>query len=346
MTRLGLFLKKAKHWEYWPIWLGSAPVVLFWLWFAMRARKLFFFSAVNPVIETGGVFGESKYGILQRIPKQHIPLTTFIPAGTPSSQIIEQIYENGQAFPLIAKPNIGERGFLIEKLHSEADLHAYFSSTKPDILIQEFIDYPEEVALLHYRIPGSPEGKITSLCVKVPLRVLGDGQSTVRELMQKDLRSQLQLPRFERSFPDLLNRLPAAGELLLLEPIGNHSRGTTFLDGSTWISPAMLQTFDQILEQMPGVQYGRFDMKCQSLEALQEGKGFKILEYNGVAGEPAHVYDPSIPILEKYRIFFQHWKIIFTIYREQRQKGIQAMTFREVRSHWRRYRSYMQQFNS
>jgi hypothetical protein len=60
------------------MWLTNIPVVFIWLWFALKARKLFFFTAVNPAIETGGVLGESKIIILNRIPKEVVPKTIFV----------------------------------------------------------------------------------------------------------------------------------------------------------------------------------------------------------------------------------------------------------------------------
>jgi len=43
-------------------------VVLIFLGFAIRARRLFFFANVNPAIPLGGAFGESKSAILSLLP--------------------------------------------------------------------------------------------------------------------------------------------------------------------------------------------------------------------------------------------------------------------------------------
>jgi len=332
---------KWTNWEYWPIWLANIPTVLIIVWFAMRARKPIFFSAVNPVIETGGMMGESKINILNRIPQKYVPTTLFIPKHTPIETVLNQVSTAQISYPLITKPNVGERGLLVAKIDNETELLAYFKrNTAIDILVQAFVDYPNEVAILYHRFPGAKQGKVTSICVKESMTVRGDGESTVLDLMLASERSSLQVERFQKDFPTLLKAIPNKGEQLLLEPIGNHSRGTKFLDGNAHITPAMHRFFDEVTKDMDGIHYGRFDMKCHAIEDILNER-FKVLEYNGVASEPAHIYDPQIPILQKYKVVYQHWKIIFEIYKVQRKNGVKAMSVREMWQSLQAYNAYM-----
>ena len=116
--------------------LANLPVVLIWLYFAVRARHLFFFTTVNPVIETGGVFGESKINILRRLPKQLLPKTLFLKAGVPVLTVQRRLREQQLEFPLIAKPDVGERGTLVAKLENTAALEAYVRRANFDFLIE------------------------------------------------------------------------------------------------------------------------------------------------------------------------------------------------------------------
>lgn len=322
------------------MWLTNIPVVFIWLWFALKARKLFFFTAVNPAIETGGVLGESKINILNRIPKEVLPKTIFVSKEADFQGILLKMRSLKLKYPIIAKPNVGERGLLVTKIKSEAELHTYFQKNNIDFLIQEFVDLPFEWAVMHHRFPNSNKGKVTSICVKEPLRVEGDGTSNVRTLMGKNPRAILQLERFEKSFSELLNEVPEVGEFVELEPIGNHCRGTKFLNGNHLIDEKLTEVFNQIASKMEGVHYGRFDMKCESEEAVKNGQ-FKVLEYNGIAAEPAHIYDPEYPILKKYQDIYQHWKIIFEIYKVQRNNGEKSMTWAEMRASYSTYSNYM-----
>lgn len=335
------FFLKFWHWEYWPMYVANIPVVLFWWWFALKARQLFFFSAVNPAIETGGVLGESKINILDRIPVAYKPRTVFLAAESRLEIALEKMQQAGLSFPIVAKPNVGERGLLVTILQDADALGRFLEKRLPDLVLQSYVDLPEEVSVLYHRLPGTDHGRVTSICLKEKLSVTGDGQQTIRALMQAKPRARLQLARFEREQPVLLSKVPETGEQVWLEPIGNHSRGTMFLSGNHLINEAVHQTFHQIGREMEGIFYGRFDLKCKSLSSLETGEGIQILEFNGVAGEPAHIYDPAIPIFQKYRDYFRHWKIIYQIYQLQRSRGVEAMSLQEARASWLRYRAYM-----
>lgn len=325
-----VFYIKLTNWEYWPLYIANFPLLLIWLWFALRARKLFFFSAVNPVIETGGMWGESKYNILQRIPEEYLPKTIFIHKEQDFFSVKNKFMSSGLSYPVIAKPDIGERGTLVVKIKDEQSLFDYFNKNKIDFLIQELISYPVELSVMHHRMPGNGAGRVTSVCVKETLKVTGDGISTVAQLMAKKSRAKLQLKRFEKTFPELLEMVPASQQILEVEPIGNHCRGTMFLNGNHYIDKKMTAVFNSLAATMDNIYYGRFDLKCSSVEDLKEGRGFKILEYNGIGAEPAHIYDPSYPLFEKYRDIYRHWKIIYRIYRLQKKKGVKAMSVKEA----------------
>ncbi|MEP6789425.1 MAG: M24 family metallopeptidase, partial [Acidobacteriota bacterium] len=49
---------KLTHWEYWPFGIIQAPLFFYYPWLALKSRSLFFFSASNPGILMGGMFGE------------------------------------------------------------------------------------------------------------------------------------------------------------------------------------------------------------------------------------------------------------------------------------------------
>ena len=325
------FFVKLTNWEYYPMYIANIPTLFFWIYFGIRARALFFFSAVNPVIETGGVLGESKINILNRIPDDAIPRTIFIKKETATlSALLQKIAQKGISFPLIAKPNVGERGFLVQKITNEKELSSYLKKITSDFIIQDFIDFPLEVSVLYYRIPDQPKGTITSICVKKTLSVTGDGVASIEQLMQDYPRARFQLERFKKNSPALLQHILPDGEELELEPIGNHSRGTTFLNGNQYIDAQLESVFDKISAKMEGIHYGRFDIKCKNIDSLKQGKDFKVLEFNGIASEPAHIYDPDYSVIQAYRDIFHHWKIIYQISQIQRQKGIAPMTWKEA----------------
>ena len=326
------------------MYIANIPVVFIWLFFAIRARRLFFFSTVNPVIETGGVLGESKINILRRLPAHTIPTTIYIKKSNSSisfNEVLDLVKKEEVIYPLIVKPNIGERGFMVKKIENREELLQYHETVSFDYLVQDFVDYPMEISVLYYRMPEGGRGDVTSICIKKNLSVTGDGSSTVEDLMQEYPRARFQLDRFRKDTPSVLKKVLAKNETLELEPIGNHSRGTTFLNGNHLIDDQIVTVFDNIGQQMEGIYYGRFDMKCTSIEELKSGNGIKILEFNGIASEPAHIYDPGYKVSKAYSDIYEHWKIIYSISLQQRNKGIKAMSIREAYTSIVDYLSYM-----
>jgi hypothetical protein len=125
-----------------------------------------------------------------------------------------------------------------------------------------------------------------------------------------------------------------------LEALGNHCRGTQFLNANAWITPELETSILSVLAQMPGVHYGRFDLRTASIDELRSGRSFLIMEFNGVGSEPAHIYDPDYPVLQGYRDIWRHWKILYAISLEQKAKGIRSMHWREGLESLRAYFSY------
>ena len=187
------FLIKLSHWEYWPFAIIYAPAFVYWLYLSLKARSLFFFSAANPAIETGGLVGESKIKLLKKLPDKLVPRTIYIPFGQPIEEVYLEIARSGLTYPLIAKPNIGSRGFLVKKLTNQSDLASFLSKQHVDFLLQEFIDHPVELSVLYYRFPNKRKGTISSVTIKKYLMVVGDGKSTVEQLIKRIDRAKLQL---------------------------------------------------------------------------------------------------------------------------------------------------------
>lgn len=334
------FFTRVFHWEYHPWWLANIPVYGFWLWFSARSRHLIFFSNVNPIIPLGGAMGESKWDILKLLPPTVLPKMVPVEAGANMDTVLSELEAAEIEFPLIAKPDIGERGFLVKKIQNKDALREYLSNWPIKFILQEFITMPLEASVLYHIFPGEP-GKfdITSVCLKEFLSVRGDGHSNIRQLMNQNARSAFQLPRFEREFPDLLEKIPLDGESILLEPIGNHARGTKFLNGNGLITPEMRSAFEPICRQISGVQYARFDLKYSSTEALQRGE-FKVMELNGILGEPAHIYDPNHGMLRAYRDLWRHWRLLFRLHKAQKKRGVYPTPLGEALRFARGYFQY------
>jgi len=324
-------------WEYWPAMAFYWPSVFTLPYLALRSGHPCFYTAANPGIFLGGLGLESKYQTILKVPAPLRPKSLLAEPSEPSHRLERRLREARIGYPLIAKPDLGFRGFLVRKIEEPAELRAYLGQYRVPFLLQEFLHFPEEVGVLYYRYPGTATGRITSLTLKEFLHVVGDGRSTVRQLIVARPRSRLQLDRLQQLYNrKFFRRVPAAGERVPLGVIGNHSKGTLFINGNHLIDEALRRTFDRLADQIDGFSYGRFDIKCESLDALRHGRGFKIIEVNGICSEPTHIYDAGrISYWGALRTIQEHFLLIHRIAEAHRARGVGFYPFagmvREVR---------------
>lgn len=337
-TKLPLFWVKVFYYEYWPFWFFFLPMVPYWLYLAMKARSLTYFTAANPGIEHSGVFGESKIDILKKIDPQFLPKTLHFKASEDWLKVLEAIETHGFTFPIIAKPNVGERGSQVEKIDDEAALRKYMEANPVDFLVQQFIGYSLELGVLYYRIPGTEKRGISSIVMKEFLTVTGDGKSSIRQLLQKNERYHLQIKSLEKKLGVKMEEVLPSGQSELLQPIGNHCLGTKFVSGQHLINEQTVEVFHQIASKIEGFNFGRFDLKVSSPEDLMNGKNIKIMELNGVTSEAGHIYDPKFNLLQAYRDVAKTMKVMFEVSQQSRKLGAKVTPagemIRLIRSHF------------
>jgi hypothetical protein len=322
---------KTLHWEYWPMWVVYLPASFYFIYLSIKARSFFFFSSANPSIETGGMFFESKWSIFQLIPQQYYPTTIYVAENTHPSLIAQQLAAAGLSFPLIAKPDRGERGWCVQKLSSMAELEVYIQRVKVPFLLQAYISLPLEFSVFYYRHPASATGQVTSVTLKKLLSVTGNGKDTIGQLLLQNDRSFLQYPRLLQSAAIDIEKVLPNGEETIVVPYGNHVLGAMFLDYNHIINANMHRSFDAISQQIKGFYFGRFDLRCTSIEDLQAGKNISILELNGAGAEPAHIYDPHFSFFKAQKVITQHYDMMYQAAMTNKQKGVPFMTYQAYR---------------
>jgi hypothetical protein len=335
------FFIKLTNKEYWPIWATYFPVIFYYFYLSIRAKSLFFFTATNPGIEIGGMLGESKKLILDKISDKYKPASPFFAKNTSFEEILETLKKLQIDFPIVAKPDVGERGNLVEKLNTPEDLKKHIKKNNIDYIIQPFIDYEEELAIMFWRMPYEEKVKIYSVTRKQFLAFTGDGKHTLRELILASSRAILQYDKLVTRFDKIMDDILPKGKKIELEPIGNHCRGTMFLDGNNLIDNDLEQVISNIAMGMEEIYFGRFDLKCKSIEDLKKGENIAILELNGTGAEPAHIYDPNSNLLTVFKTLLGQWSIMFDIamYNHKVRK-IPFMTIKEIWIEWKKLNAY------
>lgn len=276
----------------------------------------------------GGMLGESKFDVLNLIPDQYKPKTIRIQYPHTPKQVLASLQENGYHFPVIFKPDIGERGFMVKRIFNEADVDQYVNKFQASFLIQELVDLPIECGVFYTRFPEEKNGKVTSLVLKEMLTVTGNGKLTLQELILSKSRAKLQWEVLKDVHTKRLATIIPLGEVVELNVIGNHCLGTKFLNGENHITEKLSQTFDSISKQIQGFYFGRFDLRCASMEDLENGK-IKIMELNGCGAEPAHIYQPGFSLWRALGILFTHWKNMFIISEQNHKRGTPYLSFKE-----------------
>lgn len=328
--RWPLFLIKLFNYEYWTWWAFYLPMLPYWLYLALKTRSLAYFTAANPCMDWGGFFGESKSDILRQIPAEFLPKSRFL-AGTETVETVENaLCEAGLNYPVVVKPDVGERGTKVEKVDNTAELAAQIQAIDAAFIVQEFVQEPLEFGILYSRLPGETRGRVTSVTRKGFLTVTGDGRSTIEELMRQSTRARFQLDTMRERLGSGMGEILPAGETRLLEPIGNHCRGTKFIDDNHLISEELNAVFDRIAGPIDGFHFGRFDLKVRSVEELLAGRTIRILELNGASSEPGHIYDPRHSLREAYRDLARHWAILAEICQRQKARGVRPVPFSEL----------------
>ena len=335
-----LFLHKLFHWEYWPFQVLYIPVYFQWLYFAFRSRSFFYFNACNPSLQNGGFFMESKQSIYDLIPSQYYPQTVLISENTSWENLEIKFKNSPLQFPLIAKPDIGLRGASVKKILNYIELKSYHEKANFDFLLQECIPYENEIGLFYVRYPHEKQGRITGIVAKEFLSIVGDGKSSIATLLAQNPRFAIQLPVLQKEYGSQLDAILPMGESQTLVPIGNHARGAKFLDYSDRITPELTQTFDGICRQIEGFYFGRLDIMFDNWIDLAKGQQFKIVELNGAASEPTHIYDPRHSLFFAWKELIRHQKMMFEISRLNHKKGHSFLSFKKGMEQYRLHQQH------
>jgi len=341
---IGSLVARLKRWEFWPPVVFYIPVAAKYLALAIKYRSFSLPTLANPGMYMGGVIGESKFDTLADLSRAHpeavaeTHLVRFNSVEQQTSQILRLRKENNLQYPLVLKPDVGQRGYGFKVIHSDEDIHPYVACFARDVLVQKYVPGPLEAGIFYYRFPQEREGRIFAITEKVFPVVTGDGRQTLEELIRADSRASLLSGKYLHRFASEKARVLAAGESFRLVEAGNHCQGAIFLDGGRLLSITLARRIDEISQSIPGFFVGRFDVRYSSEEALREGRDFQIIELNGASSEATNIYDPRNSLWNAYRTLFRQWEIVFAIADENRRRGLQTMSVRTILEKFSQYR--------
>src|SRR5213593_856521 len=195
LRQITVAARRWTHWEFWPAWLFYVPVALYYFWLAVRFRSLSLPTAANPGMATGGFVGESKFEILDELhatSPDSVAEAFLLDGWTTTDRLLSLnrlCREQAVALPFILKPDVGQRGNGVRLIKSWPDALDYLREVEGPVLLQRYASGPSEVGVFYFRLPGEARGRIFSITEKLFPKIVGDGVSTIEQLIRSDARA-------------------------------------------------------------------------------------------------------------------------------------------------------------
>ena len=335
------------HLERLPKWLNLIPMVVQWLWLSIRHGSWTLPATANPRITAGGLAGEGKSEYFRAMGRLAIAHTADfavfrnIQARSCLDDAEQCMAEAGLAYPLILKPDIGWCGFGVRIIRSRGELNSYLDAYPlgEDIIFQKFVPYEGEAGIFFARMPGESRGHVAGILLRFFPRVVGDGRSTIAELMSRNARTR-RLGQDGRSEPCCdTSIIPLAGEIVRLSVTGSTRVGGLYQDATPLITPELENAINAIAMDIDQLHVARFDVRYETIGAMLAGHSFKIIEVNGAGSEAVHAWDPRYTLLEAYRIVFEKQRMLFSIGAAMRKRGYRPPSGWQIaKLYWRQAR--------
>ena len=330
------------------------PVVIQSLLMAVRYRSLTLPLIANPAVPLSGMVGVAKSAVFdaagEHARKSILPWTIYrVTADSAQMQLdnlFAQLQAQGLGLPVVGKPNIGCRGAGVKLLQSREEVANYLDEFPVDgeIQFQQLSQWDAEAGVFYVRHPGSARGEVTSLTLKYTPYVVGDGESTLAQLVAADPRAgQLGHLYAERHNADWQRTIPA-NEPYRLVFSASHCRGAVFRDGQEYIDARLVAALDRIFEDIPGFHYGRLDIKFRDLESLQAGTGFEIIEINGASSESINIWDRNARLGQAIKTLLQQYSTLFKLGAANRELGHKTPGLIALLKAWRHESRLVKQY--
>lgn len=329
--------QRLTRWEYWPIYLIYPPVLIYLVYLAYRHKRWCLFTNSNPAIASSGFVFDSKGDILDLLrtdPQQAQKLASYIRLPYRGNDTRHELLENWMkenqlTYPIVLKPDEGERGQGVAIIRSAEQAKTYLQQCCEEVIGQRFISGPE-FGVYYLRFPDQPKGQIISLSQKHQQFITGDGESMIEDLILADDRGAAMFDYYKNKFALQLTDIPTNGEKIALAEIGTHCRGALFTDDRSLITPAMEHSIDALSQSFDGFHIGRYDIRVSSIAEFQAGNGIQVRELNGVTAQPAHIYQPGFPLIGAWKALIHQWQSAVECGRKNLTRGHSPMTLTEL----------------
>ncbi len=321
------------HWETWHHHAKYIPLSPVWIWYCIRSGTPWFFTSSNPTLTFGGFEGEGKKEMYEQLPPGSYPHTIYIEPGILFSDVEQQVKAGGFSYPFIAKPNVGMMGFMVRKINNAEQLKLYHQAIPIEYIIQTLVDFPLEVSAFYYRMPNQQKGILSGLLKKQPTYVVGDGVTALNELIKQNEQVRFKQEEFLSRHESQLQKVFPLGEVFHLSVSSNRSQAGILEGIDSEIDYKLRKLLDDWSHYSGQFYYGRYDIKCASIDSLKEGKDFYILEFNGAGAGIQHIAGNNYSVFTAWKIILHHWKMLYEIARYNAKHGVKYWEFKKGSEH-------------
>lgn len=314
--------EKGKTFEQIPWETQFLPIVI------KHIFRIGYLKNVNPgMSHFSGMIDIPKSEINKHLPKKYLPKTILCTKDQTLLQILRKKKSLKIMYPIICKPNTGERSSGVKFITNDTELAIYKDESEKDFLLQDFCPYTSEFGVAVERKKAT-HFSITSLAEKQTPTIVGDGKNTIKELIKKlKVTKEQQAKILENASATELEKIPEKKEHISIVRTASISLGTKIIDIRDKITPALEKKVSEVLKGYKDFNMGRFDIKANSLEDILKGK-FIIIELNGINGIPMHVYDDKFSLEEKYQEIKAYFNRIHTFaLKNQEEKQLRRAWF-------------------
>lgn len=224
-----------------------------------------------------------------------------VPAGGVARTVEEAIaLAHRVGYPVVIKPHNGNQGKGVTlNLTTDAEVRAAFSLA---------LNYSDEIIVEKY-IPGKHyrllvvDGRVVAASRRIPAQVAGDGEHTIRELVEAVNADPRRGEGHERPLtrikidPVVLmvlarqgftpDSVPPAGQVVMLRENANLSTGGTAVDAADGIHPDNLNLATRAT-RIIGLDVAGIDVVAESLSSPIRANGGAIIEVNAAPGIRMH----------------------------------------------------------
>ncbi|MEE4300483.1 MAG: hypothetical protein V2J24_13670 [Pseudomonadales bacterium] len=315
-------------WEFWPARLFEAPYyATLMTGCLLHGLPLKALARANWALDHGEIGIGSKYATQLAFDQRWFPATAHLPADLNAAEKSALIRDFALAhgLPVVLKPDMGAVGKGLLRVDAQDRIDEAVARLASDYLLQAYVDAPAEFGVFWQR--HGREGRITGINEKHFPTVVGNGRDDLATLAAGHVRYTHHWDLFLGDHA--LARVPEAGEVVRLSFVGSHTMGCRFTDDTHLLSGALLDAVSRFLEDQPGYNFGRLDLRCAGTEALRDGD-FTVIEANGIASLPTHMFDPRHTLGRAWAIFRQHGRDLVRIAAEHRHVPMDLAGWGEI----------------